>query len=106
MTRNDLLTLDGVTQPIIEWALDYGIPAKRIMDRLQKGMTVEKAITKPIRAKPGVTLDDLDPTWIRGVVAILQGCQGTGGGSVAQDRAEIEFLDKNQKNPEIGSLET
>ena len=30
MTRNDLLTFDGVTQPISEWALDYGIPARRI----------------------------------------------------------------------------
>ena len=58
MTRDDLLTMDGVTQPIAEWALDYGIPASLIMDRLRYGMSTERAITKPMRAKPGDQLPE------------------------------------------------
>lgn len=97
MTRNDPLTFDGITQPICEWALDYGIPAATIMARLHQGMSVEKAITKPIRTRPGVTLDDLDPHRNRGVGHDLPQRSGTGGGSVAQDRAEIEFSENAEK---------
>lgn len=61
MTRNDLLTLDGVTQSINEWALDYGIPVRTIMTRLHQDMPIERAITKPIPTRPGITLDDLEP---------------------------------------------
>jgi hypothetical protein len=96
MTRNDLLTLDGITQPITEWALDYGIPAAKIMARLKQGMTIEKAVTTPIRAKPGVTLDEIDPTWDRGVAHDLATSSGTGGGSATRDRAEIEFSENGE----------
>lgn len=41
----DLLTYDGTTQPVSEWALDYGIPAGQIIQRLQQGQSVEAAIT-------------------------------------------------------------
>ena len=58
MTRHDVLTFDGVTQSIAEWALDYGIPVKTILHRLRKGMSVERAITKPIHVKPGDKLPE------------------------------------------------
>ncbi len=45
MTVADLLTFDGITQPVSEWALDYGIPAELIIERLQQGQSVEAAIT-------------------------------------------------------------
>jgi hypothetical protein len=44
-----MITFEGITQPIEEWALDYGIPAKLIKDRLKRGWTVERAITQPMR---------------------------------------------------------
>lgn len=89
MTRDDFITFDGVTQSIDEWALDYGIPARTIMSRLRQGMSAERAITKTISAKPGVTLDDLDPTWGRGAVSNLPGSVGTGGGSTVQESTNI-----------------
>jgi hypothetical protein len=92
MNRDELLTFDGITQSINEWALDYGIPAKTIMSRLQQGMPVERAITKPILVKPGVTLDDLDPTRSRGVPYNLPASGGTGGGSTAQESKKIVFF--------------
>lgn len=45
MTPADLLTYDGTTQPIAEWALDYGIPADLIIERLKQGQSIEAAIT-------------------------------------------------------------
>lgn len=38
------LTIEGVTQPIAEWALDYGIPADLIELRLQAGWTPKDAV--------------------------------------------------------------
>jgi hypothetical protein len=58
MTELDLLTLDGLTQPIREWALDYGIPAKLIQSRLAKGWTVEQAITEPMPVSAGDKLPE------------------------------------------------
>jgi hypothetical protein len=58
MTRDDLLTYGGITQPITEWALDYGILPETILMRLNRGMTVAKAITKPMRARPGDKLPE------------------------------------------------
>lgn len=46
------LTHDGITQPITEWALDYGIYPSVITDRLARGWSVERAITTPMIALP------------------------------------------------------
>lgn len=48
-----LITFDGVTQSLTDWALDYGITPETIRRRLSKGWPVAKAITTPIPAKPG-----------------------------------------------------
>lgn len=53
-----LLTHEGETKSISEWARDYGIPAKLIKARLAKGWTVERAITCPMRAAPDALPDD------------------------------------------------
>lgn len=58
MTRDDLLTFDGITQSINEWGLDYGITPQTIMRRLHGGMSVEVAICKPITARPGDQLPE------------------------------------------------
>jgi hypothetical protein len=88
MTRNDLLAHDGVTQPITEWALDYGITPELILSRLSRGMRVGLAITKPMKTKPG---DRLPDPCSPGVVSNLRASEGTGAGSAAQDRPEIDF---------------
>ncbi|HEV7251667.1 MAG TPA: hypothetical protein VGN97_01000 [Mesorhizobium sp.] len=56
MTRDHTLTFDGITQPITEWALDYGIPPELITRRLRDGWTVARAITTPMKVKPGARL--------------------------------------------------
>lgn len=61
MNRDDPITFEGVTQSIADWALDYGITADTIVRRLAGGMSVEKAITKPIPAKPGDKLPEEQP---------------------------------------------
>lgn len=52
-----MITLDGLTQPIIEWALDYGIYPAVITDRLARGWTVERAITTPMTVAPRQRMD-------------------------------------------------
>lgn len=49
MKPNDLLEHDGVEQPIIEWALDYGITPTIIISRLERGFTASEAITVPMQ---------------------------------------------------------
>jgi hypothetical protein len=61
MTRDDLLTFDGVTQPIIEWALDYGIPSRLIIRRLGAGWAVQRAVETPMRTRPGARLVEVSP---------------------------------------------
>lgn len=58
MTRDDLLTFYGITQPITEWALDYGITPGLIVRRLRHGLSPERAITKAMPAKPGDRLPE------------------------------------------------
>ncbi|MET3925990.1 hypothetical protein [Devosia sp. 2618] len=144
-----MLTHDGITQPITEWALDYGIYPAVITDRLARGWTASRAITAPMVAAPRQRLDaqhmrglTIAPRRVRagsnarrfehdgraltvrewsivcrssvttincrlkrgwpianaltgkapGVVENLPPLEGTGGGSLAQDISEIEFL--------------
>lgn len=47
-----MLTHDGITQPITEWALDYGIYPNVITERLERGWTAERAITTPMIVAP------------------------------------------------------
>ena len=62
MTRDDLLTHDSVTQSVAEWALDFGLQPETILRRLRNGMSVEVAITKPLKVSPGAQLPD-DPKY-------------------------------------------
>lgn len=50
------LTHDGITQPITEWAADYGIPCRIIRSRLAKKWSVERAITEPMKVQGGMRL--------------------------------------------------
>lgn len=52
-----MLTHAGITQPVNEWALDYGIYPAVILDRLARGWSAERAITKPMVTAPKQRLD-------------------------------------------------
>lgn len=52
----DLITFNGVSLSVTDWALDYGITPDTITRRLRAGWPVAKAITTPIPAKPGAKL--------------------------------------------------
>lgn len=43
-----ILEHDGIKQPIIEWALDYGITPAIIIARLERGTSIAEAITTPM----------------------------------------------------------
>lgn len=47
-----MLTHEGITRPITEWALDYGIYPSVITDRLARGWTTGRAITTPMVVAP------------------------------------------------------
>ncbi|WP_020187106.1 hypothetical protein [Methylopila sp. 73B] len=43
-----ILTHEGITQPVEEWALDYGIPSETIRKRIGRGWPVAEAIEIPV----------------------------------------------------------
>lgn len=49
MTPETILEHDGTSQPIIEWALDYGITPSIIIARLERGLSIADAITTPMQ---------------------------------------------------------
>lgn len=49
MTPATVLEHDGIAQPIVEWALDYGITPAIIIGRLERGASIADAITTPMR---------------------------------------------------------
>ncbi len=56
ITEDSFLFLDGLEQTITEWALDYGITPGIIIARLEKGLNVQQAITRPIFVAKGQIL--------------------------------------------------
>ena len=47
--RTAMLTVDGVTKPIMTWAEEVGIPYKTLWRRLSVGWEPKRAITTPVR---------------------------------------------------------
>lgn len=47
---NRKLTLNGVTRLLIEWAEETGIPMKYIHKRLDRGWSIQRALTQPVGA--------------------------------------------------------
>jgi hypothetical protein len=102
-----MLTFDGTTQSVTEWALDYGITPHTISRRLRKGWSVGRAITTPIPSKPGARLSGsyLDAATGEhnpkhrnpGVVSDFGAFSGTGVGRNSQDRPNISFSEKEVK---------
>lgn len=49
MTPETILEHDGIQQPVIDWALDYGITPAIIIGRLERGLSIADAITTPMQ---------------------------------------------------------
>ena len=57
MTPATMITFEGHTKAITEWALDYGITPGIIIGRLERGDTITDAITTPMKVgHPGQRL--------------------------------------------------
>jgi hypothetical protein len=54
---NVSITLNGVTRIMSEWSRMTGIPASRIARRLRDGWSVERTLSCPKMACPGVVFD-------------------------------------------------
>lgn len=47
--NNRKLTLNGITRLLIQWAEETGIPMKYIHKRLDRGWTIRRALTQPVK---------------------------------------------------------
>ncbi|PVA06115.1 hypothetical protein [Thalassorhabdomicrobium marinisediminis] len=74
-----LLSHQGTTQTIAEWAEQIGLNKAALINRLESGWPVERALAEPL-GKSG-----------RGVVRDFAAPLGTGGGTSAQDRQNLSF---------------
>lgn len=48
---NRLLTFQGVTLPVVDWAARQGLTRSALQHRLDRGWSIERALTTPMRAK-------------------------------------------------------
>ena len=68
MTPATILEHDDIKQPIVEWALDYGITPAIIIGRLERGMSIADAIIPMLYdehwagSSPGPVAS---PRWVR-----------------------------------------
>lgn len=79
MPEPKLLELDGIAQPVSEWAADYGITSRLIRLRLSWGWSVRRAILEPMRCYPGMRLTEPDSR-PGGSRRLSRAGKGTGGG--------------------------
>lgn len=54
--KTTMLTMNGVTKPLTEWADEVGLGPKTIMYRLKQGWDVKSALTEPLNTKRKHTL--------------------------------------------------
>lgn len=47
---NRLITFEGGTLPLAQWAERYGLPRRRLRDRLEDGWPIERALRQPRKA--------------------------------------------------------
>lgn len=73
-------TVNGITKTLEEWADHLGITYSALIGRMRNGRSLAEAIAMTA----GRHAD-------RGVVSNLRASEGTGAGSAAQDRPEIDF---------------
>lgn len=84
-TRGKLYAFAGQENTLVAWSGVCGIQIETLAGRIKAGWSIEQALITPTPTQRR-----------RGVVSNFASASGTGGGSVAQERAEIEF----SANPE------
>ena len=52
---NRLITFDGKTQCLVEWAEESGINPSTFRDRIWRGWSIERALTEPVRKQKKVS---------------------------------------------------
>lgn len=50
-SRNHLLTYKGVTKSVADWNRELGFSKNTLSERIRSGMSVEEALTKPLRKR-------------------------------------------------------
>lgn len=48
-TNSRMITLEGVTKNWIDWCRYYDIPESTVRNRINRGMSVKEALTKPVK---------------------------------------------------------
>lgn len=88
-----LLTFEGETLTIQQWADRTGLTVTQIASRLRQHWTVERALTQPMgkRNRGWGATGAANVTHAPGVGSDFRRCEGTGGGRSAQDRPNIGF---------------
>jgi hypothetical protein len=56
---NRQLTAFGQTKPMVEWGEEFGINGSALRSRIEGGLPVEQALTKPIKQKKKYSLHEL-----------------------------------------------
>lgn len=69
-----LYTFDGETLPASEWAKRLGLPPRAFRRRLERGWTVERAVTKPKPKSATHTLKANTPTFTLGEAMVRISC--------------------------------
>lgn len=61
------LTVDGVTKPLTQWAAEYGLPARRLRERVKAGWDPMKALTAPPMDSDGYAqiMREIQPIGVR-----------------------------------------
>ncbi|MDB5659563.1 MAG: hypothetical protein JWS10_2178 [Cypionkella sp.] len=85
-TGPKLITYQGETLTIPEWSERTGIGIKVIHNRLRSNWTPERTLTEPLN-----DMTKFVRKAQRGVGNDFAECQGTGGGRLLQEMAEIAF---------------
>lgn len=63
--NNRLITANGKTQTLQDWARELGCTHSAIIARLHNGMTAQEAVTKPIPQRPNSKLSAQDALFVR-----------------------------------------
>ena len=53
-SRNHMVTVSGVTKTVTQWVEDNGIAISTVYSRLQRGWTIERAVTEPSKTRKRV----------------------------------------------------
>ena len=98
-TSSHYITFNGETKTLSEWSRELGLDVPFILKRLNKGMSVEEALTKPKRVTEKFTVDGETHT-VREWAEVLKMPWPTLRGKIKKDKQRLlekEVRDRRQK---------